>query len=199
MKSKNFLNLALILIILTLISCKIIAFCLNITTIEKPHLTYDMLTEEEKARFEQIRSRYSEADVQKIYRRFQQDPKREGAFDRVLRNSLGDKMTRETAQIVRAVREPQRILDATHQFFGERTGDPWKISALDVGVGIFDLGVGMIIAPGRILGQWVSGEESDTPIKDVAQFLLLPILFAIAAWRAKRIRGSIVRKFVRVH
>ena len=199
MKSKNFLNLALILIVLTLISCKIIAFCLNITTIEKPHLTHDMLTEEEKARFSRIRSQYSDEDVQKIYRRFQQDPKREGAFDRAIRNSLGDKMTRETAQIVRAVREPQRILDATHQFFGERTGDPWKISALDVGVGIFDLGVGMIIAPGRILGQWVSGEESDTPIKDVAQFLLLPILFAIAAWRAKRIRGSIVRKFARVH
>lgn len=199
MKSKNFLNLALILIVLTLISCKIIAFCLNITTIEEPYLTYDMLTEEEKARFSRIRSQYSDEDVQKIYRRFQQDPKREGAFDRAIRNSLGDKMTRETAQIVRAVREPQRILDATHQFFGERTGDPWKISALDVGVGIFDLGVGMIIAPGRILGQWVSGEESDTPIKDVAQFLLLPILFAIAAWRAKRIRGSIVHKFARVH
>ena len=193
MKSKRFLPaFALASIVLILISCKIVAFCLDVTTIEKPHLTYNMLTEEEKAQFKRIRSRYSEADVQKIYKRFQQDPKREGAFDRAIRNSFSDKLLRETAEIIRAFRNPQRILDTTHDFFGGRTGDPWRISALDVGVGIFDIGIGIIIAPGRILGEWVSGEESDTPIQDVLLFLLLPILFAIAAWRAKRIRGKIV-------
>ena len=193
MKSKSFLPaLVLTLIVLTLISCKIIELCLNVITIEKPSLTYDMLTEEEKAQFRRIRNRYSEENAFKIFQRFQQDPIREGAFERAERNSLDDKLTREAAQIVRTFREPRRILDTTHQFFGGRTGDPWRISALDVGVGIFDIGVGIIIAPGRILGQWVSGEESDTPIKDVVLFLLLPILLAIAAWRAKRIRGSIV-------
>lgn len=193
MKSKRALPaLVLMLIVLALISCKIIEFYLNVTTIEKSSLTYDMLTEEEKAQFRQILNRYSEENAFKIFQRFQQDPIREGAFERAERNSLDDKLTREAAQIVRAFREPQRISDATHQFFGGRTGDPWRISALDVGVGIFDIGVGIIIAPGRILGQWVSGEESDTPIKDVVLFLLLPILLAIAAWRAKRIRGSIV-------
>lgn len=193
MKSKNVLPaFVLILIILTLISGKIIALCLNITTIEKSHLTYDMLTEEEKTQFRQIRSQYSEADVQKIYKRFQQDPKREGAFDRAIRNSLSDKLSRETAEIVRAFRNPQRILDAMHQFFASRTGDKGEVSALDLGVGIFDFSVDMIIAPGRILGQWVGGEESETPIQDVVQFLLLPILLTIAAWRTKRIHGSIV-------
>lgn len=193
MKSKRFLPaFVLASIALILISCKIVEFCLDVTTIEKSYLSYDMLTEKEKAQYSRIRSQYSDADVQKIFRRFQQDPTREGAFDRAIRNSFSDKLSRETAEIIRAFRNPQRILDATHRFFGGRTGDPGRISALDVGVGIFDIGAGIIIAPGRILGQWVSGEESDTPIQDVLLFLLLPILLAIAAWRAKRIRGRIV-------
>ena len=197
MKLKVFFlpSFVLILIVLTLVSCKIIAFYLNVATIEKSYLTYEELTEEEKAQFRQIRSQYSDADVQKIYQRFQQDTKRKGAFDRAIRNSFRDKLSRETAGIIRAFREPQRISNATHEFFAGRTGDPWRISVLDVGVGIFDISTGIIIAPGQMLGQWVSGEESDTPIQDVVRFLMFPTLLAIFIWRAKRIRGV---SFVRV-
>ena len=47
MKSKNVppAFVLILIILLTLISCKIIALCLNITTIEKSHLTYDMLND----------------------------------------------------------------------------------------------------------------------------------------------------------
>ena len=156
-----------------------------------PYLAYDALTEEEKMHFQRIRSEYSEADVQKIYQRFQQDPSRDGAFDRAIRNSLGDKMTREVSEIGRAFREPRRIADATHEFFAGQSGDPGRISALDIGKGLGVIGWSSITAPGQILGQWASGEESDTPIQDVVALgQFLPIGRGFAGMSALSARSA---------
>ncbi len=184
MKSRGSLPIfLLLLIILTLISCKIIAFFLPFFPTEpKGYIPYEQLTEEEKRHWNSIRQRYPAESIQLIYERFLKDPVREGAWDRAENNRFDYRMGVEAHYIVKAFGSvisdlpgsliDNKLVDAIHLWVAGRTGDRWRISALDVGVGIFDIGWNIIAGPAKLL----EVAESDTPIRDVVQALLFPIV-----------------------